>query len=584
MREVLATASVAADEDLVAVRQLAREIAAAVGFDAHGRTRIATALSEIVRNALAYAGGGRVEFALADEADGQHLALSVADDGPGIEDPDEIMVGAGRRAGGRALGIAATRRLMDAFEIDTAPGRGTRVRFGKRLPAGRRLSTGEIAALAARFARNRGASPMREMQEQNRELLAHLSELRSREEEIAAINAELENTNRGVVALYAELDDRAEQLRQASELKSRFLSHISHEFRTPLNSMLAISRLLLDRVDGPLTPEQERQVVYIRTSAQQLRELVDDLLDLAKVEAGKVDLRIARFPITSLIATLRGVLKPLQTTERVRLVFVEADGLPPMVSDEGKVSQILRNLVSNALKYTEAGEVRVDVCYDAQADSVAFAVSDTGIGIAPEDQDRIFQDFVQVEHALQLRVRGTGLGLPLSRRLAGLLGGDLTVDSRPGVGSTFTLTLPRIVGAPEVASTTGKVDGRPVLVIEDDEPARYVFRQLLSGRAAAVIEAIGGTEGLRRARADNPALIFLDLRLPDMNGFEVIRHLAEDPTTTGIPVVVCTASALDGAERTALSHARTVVSKAELSQELIEQLLGRLIVAETPPP
>ncbi|MCC7276544.1 MAG: ATP-binding protein, partial [Alphaproteobacteria bacterium] len=234
MNEVLGTLAVTRDEDLVAVRQQARDVALSLGFDVHDQTRIATALSEIARNALAYAGGGRIEFSLDGATDAHRLVVRVADQGPGIAALDDILDGTFRSPSGPAQGILATRRLMDHFHIETSPGRGTCVTIAKRLPRGQRAPTREIARLVATGARRPSPTAAGELQVQERELLMHLSELRSREEEVAALTAELESTNRGVVALYAELDERAEQLRQASELKSRFLSHMSHEFRTPL--------------------------------------------------------------------------------------------------------------------------------------------------------------------------------------------------------------------------------------------------------------------------------------------------------------------------------------------------------------
>ena len=182
------------------------------------------------------------------------------------------------------------------------------------------------------------------MREQNRELIQALEDIRKREEESRELTRELGDTNRGVVALYAELDERNEQLRKASELKTRFLSNMSHEFRTPLNSILALSRLLLDRIDGDLAPEQERQVGYIRRSAEALLEMVNDMLDLAKVEAGKVDVRPIPFTVPDLFGALRGALKPLLTNPSVELVFEAAKECPELYTDEAKVSQILREL------------------------------------------------------------------------------------------------------------------------------------------------------------------------------------------------------------------------------------------------
>lgn len=259
---------------------------------------------------------------------------------------------------------------------------------------------------------------------------------------------ELGDTNRGVVALYAELDERAEQLRKASELKSRFLSHMSHEFRTPLNSVLALSRLLLDRIDGDLSAEQERQIGYIRRSAESLLELVNDLLDLSKVEAGKVEVKPAPLTVPSLFGALRGALRPLLTSPSVELIFNAADDMPELMTDEAKVAQILRNLISNALKFTEQGEVHVAARYEAERSAAIFTVRDTGIGIAPGDHDRIFEEFSQIDTRLQKNVKGTGLGLPLSRSLAQLIGGAIAVESVLGQGSVFTLTIPAIFGDP----------------------------------------------------------------------------------------------------------------------------------------
>jgi len=281
-----------------------------------------------------------------------------------------------------------------------------------------------------------------ELQQQNRELAQALEELQGRHDDLDRMKRELEETNRGVVALYAELDEKAEHLRRADVAKTRFLSNVSHEFRTPLNSILALSRLLEERADGDLTAEQEKQVGYIVKAARSLSDLVDDLLDLAKVEAGKIVVRPAPFELSGLVGALRGMLRPLLTTDTVRLVIEEPQGVPTLESDEGKIAQILRNLLSNALKFTEHGEVRLrsSLCDDGAR--VAIAVSDTGIGIAAADQDRIFEDFRQLDNSPTRAYGGTGLGLSICRRLAQMLDGRISVQSQVGKGSTFTLTLP----------------------------------------------------------------------------------------------------------------------------------------------
>ncbi len=259
--------------------------------------------------------------------------------------------------------------------------------------------------------------------------------------EADALRAELDETNQGVLALYAELDQQAEQLREVSELKSRFLSYMSHEFRTPLGSILSMTRLLEDGMDGPLTDEQRRQVRFISASTSELREMVDDLLDLAKIEAGRITISPAWFDLMDLFSALRGMFRPLVEGDRLDLLFEDPPALPMLYTDDKKLAQILRNFISNALKFTPNGQVVVSARMQGD-DSVRFSVRDTGIGIPAELQSTLFEDFVQVDTPLQKRLRGTGLGLSLCKRFAELLGGHVGVDSVVGEGSDFYVVLP----------------------------------------------------------------------------------------------------------------------------------------------
>jgi signal transduction histidine kinase len=267
------------------------------------------------------------------------------------------------------------------------------------------------------------------------------AELERLRDEAAALRTELEETNQGVLALYAELDIQADQLRQASDLKSRFLSYMSHEFRTPLGSILSIASLLSDEVDGPLSTEQHKQVAFVSGATRQLSDMVDDLLDLAKIEAGRINISPAWFDMFDLFSALRGMFRPIVDTTAVDLIFEEPRGLPRLYTDDKKLAQILRNFVSNSLKFTQRGEVRVSARMENQTE-IRFAVSDTGIGIPGEMHDTLFEDFSQVDSPLQKRLRGTGLGLSLCKRFAALLGGRVGVESEPGVGSTFFVIIP----------------------------------------------------------------------------------------------------------------------------------------------
>jgi CheY-like chemotaxis protein/nitrogen-specific signal transduction histidine kinase len=390
------------------------------------------------------------------------------------------------------------------------------------------------------------------------------------------INAELEETNRGVVALYAELDEKAAALRSADELKGRFLRHVSHEFRTPLNAILALAQLLLRKTDGDLTPEQELQVGYIRKATQDLTEMVNDLLDLAKVESGTTEVHYGPIHLGQLFGALRGIMRPLVVHDSVALVFEEPAEDILFQSDEAKIAQILRNLISNAVKFTEHGEVRVS--YQLTEGRLRVSVADTGIGIAPEDQDRIFHEFAQVNNAIQTKVKGTGLGLPLSRKLAALLGGELTLVSTPGQGSRFTMDIP-VLPISHLSEASGDPDAAAILIIDDDESARYVARQRFRGTRHRVIEAPGGIEGAERARFERPKLILLDLTMPDRNGFDVLADLKADPNTRDIPVIIHTSQQLREYDFETLAdrHCGVLPKGESWPPELLEymrQLLG----------
>jgi len=386
---------------------------------------------------------------------------------------------------------------------------------------------------------------MSELSELHRETLRQREELARHNAELRRLNRELEESNRGVVALHAEIDEKADSLRRAVDVKSRVVANVSHEFRTPLNSILGISRLILDESDGPLNAEQRKQVGFILRAAESLSMLVNDLLDLSKMESGKVGFRPSVFSVKDFFGSLRGMLKPLATDPAVELVIEGGDDLPPLETDEGKVAQVIRNLVSNALKFTERGEVRVSATALVD-DTVVFAVKDTGIGIAPCDQSRIFEEFEQIDSERQRKVKGTGLGLSLSRRLAEMLGGKLTVRSETGKGATFFLTIPRV--HPE-ASEMHQLEARserldpdrwPVLVVEDDRQTLFLYEKYLRGSGFQVIPARtvdDAREALKRVR---PAAIVLDVVLDGENTWAFLSELKGDERTRDIPTLVVT--------------------------------------------
>lgn len=692
MSESILKLALRTERDVVQARQRAREFAAALGFDNQDQIRLATATSEIARNAFRYAKEAEVTFAVQLDIP-QRMEVTVKDSGPGIPNLPTILEGRYKSDTGLGMGILGTKRLMDDFDIQTSSG-GTAARMSKYLPRNGRLLTSQaVAEVTQKMLSRAPESPFQEIERQNQELMKTLQELRTRQDELLLLNRELEDTNRGVVALYAELDERADYLRRASDLKTKFLSNVSHEFRTPLNSIMSLGRMLLDRMDGELTSEQEKQVRYIESSARDLQELVNDLLDLAKVEAGKTQVRSKAFDVHELFSALKGMLRPLLDNSEVELVFEDPENVPTLHTDEGKVSQILRNLVSNALKFTPSGSVTVS-CVPAGKTRVLFTVADTGIGIAPEHHETIFREFSQVENPLQERHRGTGLGLPLCRNLAMLLGGRLWLESETGKGSVFFAELPivfaepatpeapwsaeaelypgtvlivednpeaasllesylhhseyqpvsvrdvteagvwlarrtpaavvvdidlgkatirsfleklgdRLSGVPiivvgdaeaiapaasygangfvakplnresvitELRRLTLTNDMRRILIVDDNEVSRYIVREVLDRPWLRIAEASNGSEALRAIHENPPDAVILDLLMPDMSGFQVLRSLRDDSATEFLPVLIYTSKPLSEAEQLELKSLKSkLVPKADIATRLSAQ-------------
>jgi signal transduction histidine kinase/DNA-binding response OmpR family regulator len=679
------------ERHVVQARQRARDIAALLGYEHQEQIRLATAASELARNAFRYAEGGFVEFSVEDsvkdsdkdsvtDAGPQFFIVRVGDTGPGISNVSEILAGRYVSKTGLGMGLIGTKRLMEHFSI-TSTSSGTLVEFGKPLPAAAaRVTASSARSLMTQLASSGSMDPFDEIELQNQELLKTLAELKAKQEQLADLNRELEDTNRGVVALYAELEQHADDLRRVSDLKTSFLSNLSHEFRTPLNSIASLSRLLLGRFDGDLSVEQERQVTYIQSSAAELSEMVNDLLDLAKVEAGKIDVKPRHFEVRDFFGALRGMLKPLLAGNSLDLIFEAAPDLPTLYMDEGKISQVLRNLISNALKFTKKGYIRVSADLESGG-WIIFRVADTGIGIAPEDQQRIFEEFVQIEGEMQGRVKGTGLGLPLSRKLTDVLGGTLSVESAPGEGSTFIVRVPVSVGGPaqeQVRSASQMeladaailfvednretsfvhqaamkssghravfvaniseareamkfmkpelivldrlidekdclyyieelkshgyggpvlvvsvvddersaleagatrfvakpvapfallnvvrelIKGQPsktILLVDDDEVTRYLVGGELAKLGYRVLEAHGGREAMSLISRETPDAIILDIVMPDMNGFEVLRQIRNRPSLQSLPVIIYSSREFSSDERKALSDAAALI-------------------------
>ncbi|HCF04854.1 MAG TPA: histidine kinase [Desulfomicrobiaceae bacterium] len=454
----------------------------------------------------------------------------VADQGPGIADLSAILEGRYQSPTGLGTGLAGTARIMSRFAVRTAPGQGTEVRFGKRLPTP--LSEQEATSRLARLARETPEGPLEEIQRQNQELLQALEELEQQSQALAAMNRELEETNRGVMALYTELEEKARSLEQANALVRRFLSHLSHEFRTPLNSILGLAGLLVDRTDGDLTSEQAKQVGFIQSSARSLLDMVNELLDFARIEAGKEAVRVAPFSVGEFLSSLRGMFRPLVDASQVELVVEPPEPDIVMESDEAKVAQIVRNFLSNAVKFTKHGSIRVGV--RPMGGRVRFFVADTGIDIPPEEQDRIFEEYAQISGEHQRYHKGTGLGLPVAKRLAELLGGRVWVESAVGEGSTFWVELPMRSGE------GGKGPLPVVLVVEDEDSVFYLYEKQGADLPVRWEHVRGVHAAQRFLEEQTPSAMIVDLLLEDGNGLELIAWCRTQPHLQEVPIFVAT--------------------------------------------
>jgi signal transduction histidine kinase len=521
-------------------RQLGREVAAELGLERQDQVRVATALSEVGRE-LVVAGQVAVVLFLAADTE---LIIQVRHDG----------------LPPRAA-LAAAGRLMDRVG---PPGAGTLELAKHRRPGG----CPDLGAARRRLAALVPLTALDDLRRQNEDLISTLGEVQRQREELLLLNRELEETNRGVmalygqlsdeleqtnrgvVALYAELEEKSERLREASEARNRFWANVSHELRSPLNSVIGLARLLA-APDSELTAEQRHQVALIATASSGLLALVNDLLDTAKAESGQLRADPAMIDLPALLAGLRALLRPMTENRPVRLVVDTAGAPARLLTDEVALTAILRNLLSNGLKYTDAGEVRLYVRVAAR--HVEFVVTDTGIGVPAAQHERVFEEFFQVPG---VRRGGTGLGLPYARRLAELLGGRLTLASEPGRGTTVTLRLPH--GPPALGT---------VLVADDDPACRDLLRGLLAGVAREVIEAADGEQALAAVAGRQVDLALVDLRMPGVDGRALLARLPP-----GVPVIVITSMDTDDPP----SRAAGLLRKDQLTADRLRHAINRI--------
>ena len=382
----------------------------------------------------------------------------------------------------------------------------------------------------------------------------------------------------------AKLQQRAEALEKANarlkeldRLKSQFLANMSHELRTPLNSVIGFSEVLIDGLLGEMPPERKECVENIHVSGEHLMALINDILDLSKIEAGRMKLALERFEVTELITNVRKTVTPMIQEKSQILTVDVAEELPPLNADRIRIRQVLLNLLSNAHKFTPDSKEITLSCRLADSATMLFAVQDTGIGIKPEDQELIFEEFRQVDGTATREVEGTGLGLAISKRLVEMHGGTIWVESTYGEGATFSFLLPLAgptPGAQKRALDIVKVHrDQKVLIVEDDRQFSNLLSLYLRKEGYNPVQHYRGQGVLDHARELHPALITLDVMLPQQDGWEILQTLKSDPVTRDIPVLII--SALENGAL-ALSLGATDYLVKPIDRSALQTVLSRL--------
>lgn len=426
-REKIGSIFIRSESDIVRVRDRVRLAAREFGFDNVTQIKLTTAVSELTRNIYEYARTGSITVFFVEHDGRRGMEIVCEDNGPGIPDLDRILSGEFRSTTGLGKGIRGSRRLMDDFHVQSEEGRGTRIAAIKwfDLDQRARKPVDEIRQL---FFSASESGMVEELQAQNKELVRVLAELTESRREIEKANRELQEVN--------------EKLKRVDESKSRFISTIAHEVRTPLNAIIGLVQVLGRDKSDPLTERQRQTIDRLDKSTKMLVELVNDLLDLSRLQAGKMQIKVQTFDAATLIDPVYNGLKQTASDKGVSFTYQIAGDLPPVTSDLTKVTQVITNLASNALKFTPAGgSVSITIAPEGK-EMWRVDVTDTGIGMAEDQVPLIFEEFRQVNIASPHHSGGTGLGLPISKRLVELLGGRIRVISEPGKGSTFTVLLP----------------------------------------------------------------------------------------------------------------------------------------------
>lgn len=536
----LLTVQIRFEQDVVLARQRARQLAGALGFESQIQTRLATALSEIARNAFQYAGGGRVEFSVVTEPHPssvstmrQTLVIEVRDTGPGIARLEDILGGRYRSTTGLGVGLIGTQRLMDSVDIATSP-QGTTITLSKILPpTAASRSPHQLQAIVDELSRRPPAGAVEEIQVQNQELLRAMEEAQARQEELARVNWQLAEAGR-------ENEKLLETVTRANEAKDQFFAMLSHELRTPLNPALAIVSSM--EGDSRVPEELRDDISIVGRNIRLEARLIDDLLDFNRLLKGKLVLREEALDMHALIGSVIDICRTDWEAKRQTVIATLDSPRSTIIGDSARLQQVLWNVLKNAIKFTPP-EGSIEIRTAAMGSTMRIDIIDTGRGLGADAAERIFNAFDQGQADLVAVFGGLGLGLAIARMFVDLHRGKISAFSRGlGHGTTITVDLPLTaepVTAPAPASLPSvplvNLTGR-ILLIDDHPDTLVALSRLLTRRGFDVTGAATGEEALTAARRSPFDLFISDLGLPDIPGKELMPLLQKIQALPAIAV------------------------------------------------
>ncbi|MBP9091904.1 response regulator [bacterium] len=507
------------ENDLVVARYRARQVSELAGLKPLDGTRLVTAVSEMVRNAVTFAGEARIEFAVCELDRKQCLEVVVSDNGPGFDVANVL-----QDSRGNGRGIACSRKLVEELTIVSAAESGTSVRILKAVPSSAVWITAAIVDDWIDFLKkNSPFSVVEDLEQQNKQLLDSLTEIEK---------------------YRSRLEERTEQLTQASKYKGEFLANMSHEIRTPMNAVIGMSNIL-GRTE--LNDQQKKYLRLITSAGNSLLDIINDILDFSKIEAGKLVIEIVQFDLFDLVETSVELLSSNAHAKDLALTpWIEPTLPPKLQGDPIRIRQLIVNLVNNAIKFTEKGDVivRIRELERSETDiTLRFEVIDSGIGLTNEQQQKLFQPFMQADGSTTRKYGGTGLGLSICKQLIDLMGGRIGVESIEGAGSTFWFELPLLIDVHADMSTSdeGKFEYSRALVVDDHPVMREVATCWLDFWKIPCDSANCASEALALVEKNQFDLFIVDYLMPGMNGLELVKRLRENASTRDARIILLTA-------------------------------------------